>query len=169
MADYIDCRVRDGKECFRIFSSVVDAYVTNVMDAEQLRRMLQQGSLEDALRTYLRETDGRIERARAQGTSQYGVYGMPTTPAEKVLKGPWRNNDKPEADGVVDLQGMYFMVSGNSPLGEVSDVSGAKTVQHLLSREPELKKSFEDWAELSAFGEVLVLGSLHIVRVLAKK
>jgi hypothetical protein len=138
------------------------------MDAEQLRRMLQQSSLEDALRAHLRETDGRIERAREQGTSQYMVHGMPYAPADKILKGPWRNNDKPEVDGVVDLQGMYFLTSGESPLGEVAGVSAAKTVRHLLSKEPELMKTFENWAELSAFGEVLVLGNLYIARVLAK-
>lgn len=171
MSDYIDYRIRDGKGRFRIYSSIVSAYTTNELTAEELRRSLRQSALEDALRLHLRETDARIARARDQGTSEYGVRVGPGNPIDKVLRGPWRDNDRPNGEtGEPDLDDMFFMVVGEDQvLGQFHGIFSSKSLEEIMQRDPTAWTQFGLWAELACYGETFRLRELKFARVLPPK
>ncbi len=168
MADYIDCRKKDGALNFRIFMSTVQAYITSELNEEELRRMLRQRHMESAMRL-VKQDDERIQRAKSSGTSQWPVrFEGDRFHTQHSTESPWRNEDNPEptSDAAPDLTDMYFLVSGDTPLGDVSGPSTPTVIRRLLKTAPGLWDKFAAWAELSCFGEVFQEGPLHIVRIL---
>lgn len=80
----IHCRIRDGERRYRLWSTVVDAYLTDDMTYEETVTELRI----EAIRRALREVEGpgleqRFERAHETGTSEaLRGAGVP-------LDGPW--------------------------------------------------------------------------------
>ena len=93
-------RIRDGKPVYRLWSPIVDAYLTYDLTYDQLLVELQTEAVRAALLSLNTDLKNRIGRAHASGTSA-GYLPPPPDGSTVDLSGPWH----PERDEDGDEDG----------------------------------------------------------------
>jgi len=94
-------RIRDGKPVYRLWSPIVDAYLTVDMTYEQLLVELQMEVVRAALLSLNADLKNRMGRAHASGTSAGYLPSPPDGPTVD-LGGPWhpeRDEDDEDDEG----------------------------------------------------------------------
>lgn len=155
----IDCRLRDGVLKFRMWSTVVDGYLTSEMTEEEARRWILTDRLDAAYRAamspYPHDDLGRLERAKQCGSSSMIGDTCP-------LDAPWRkeiSKSRPrDEDEEPDLDGMFFFLF----VGHGRQVDAEQILDTLEGFEEGERDKFMSWAELAAFGEVFSSKSRNI-------
>jgi len=119
MPEYIHSKQTPEGISFRTWSTVVDNYTSVEVNENQLRQLMLYRAVDNALRGFHREILGRIERAKIQGTSEFGQ--------SRSLNG-WDS----EAD-----------------LGEpLSDAEMQAYLQEISQNKAELESLFVHWDEI---------------------
>ena len=86
MAQMIHCRIRDGERKYKVWSTVVDAYITKELTRTELQELLLKEVLSTARANFTREFPERVARAEDRGTSSM-------LREEAVdLNGPWETS-----------------------------------------------------------------------------
>jgi hypothetical protein len=149
----IDARYIDGKYVFRLWSTIVDAYLTNELSEDEVRRALKQEYIRAAADSCVYDTEGRLGRAKRQGTSDL-VGERPG------LEAAWRNNDKPGV-ALPDFRHMYFLVAGEKLRTSIVRANIVESVVLDKQRYDE----FARWAAFCTEGDFFQADDITIVRV----
>lgn len=81
-------RIRDGQPVYRLWSTIVDAYLTVDLTYEELLVELQTEAVRAALLSLNADLKSRMGRAHASGTSAGYLPSPPDGPTVD-LSGPW--------------------------------------------------------------------------------
>lgn len=84
MGQMIHCRIRDGERKYKVWSTVVDAYITEELTRTELQDLLLKEALSTARANFARDFPERVARAEDRGTSSL----MGEEPVD--LNGPWK-------------------------------------------------------------------------------
>lgn len=76
-------RMKDGEKKYRLWSTVVDEYVTGELTEEEVAEVVMKDALERTKFTVELEMPRRFKMAHAKGTSSYVESAMP-------VDGPWK-------------------------------------------------------------------------------
>lgn len=83
MGAMIHCRVIDGEKRYRVWSTIVDDYLTDPMTEEEMHEYEIESAIQHARESAEREWPRRLERAQTRGTSSMMGDSYP-------LDGPWK-------------------------------------------------------------------------------
>jgi hypothetical protein len=80
MAWVIHCRTKGNRTRYRLWSTIVDAYVTEELSEEEVKREILEEEVREVTERVQRETPARIENAKRTGTSSdmedpHDLYG----------------------------------------------------------------------------------------------
>lgn len=87
MAFLIHHRIIDGEKKYRLWSTVVDEYVTDELSMDEIKDLTVKMAIRSAAEEALSELPRRLERAHKFGSSSAIDSGVP-------LDGPWKERPK---------------------------------------------------------------------------
>lgn len=160
MGTVIDRRIRDGKEVFRLFSTVSDSYLTDELSKDELYLALMSFGVEREISAVATTFWIRIARTLANNTTDLCYRRVSDT-------APWRKEENP-SDEVDDLSEMMFMVLHAPKILDYSNnwVRGNNLGAWLMAAQVDEERlvAILRWAELAPPGAVWERSNLIVIR-----